>query len=120
MSSNELCRACGSKEIRKSQTSDWISCNQCNTTFPKLSNLSNYLNDTIFYETYSKNQIGGNHYKNMAIQPFDYITANNIGFAEGCVIKYVSRWKEKGGVQDLDKAIHFLQMLKESVGNDKK
>lgn len=59
-------------------------------------------------------QIGGDHYKGMAIQPFDYITANGIGFAEGSVIKYVSRWRRKGGVQDLKKARHFLDLLIES------
>ena len=47
-------------------------------------------------------QVGGNHYKNLAIQPVEYIFKNNIGYFEGCVIKYVTRWKSKGGVQDLD------------------
>lgn len=56
-------------------------------------------------------QEGGDHYKNMAIQPVQYIMANNIGFAEGNVIKYVSRWKNKNGVQDLKKARHFLDIL---------
>lgn len=56
-------------------------------------------------------QIGGDHYKDMVIQPFEYIVANGIGFAEGCVIKYVSRWKTKNGVEDLKKARHFLDML---------
>jgi hypothetical protein len=61
------------------------------------------------------NQVGGDHYKSMAIQPIDYILANNIGFVEGCVIKYVSRWKSKGGVEDLKKARHFLDLLIERV-----
>lgn len=56
-------------------------------------------------------QIGGDHYKSMKIQPFEYIQANNIGFAEGCVIKYVSRWRVKNGVEDLKKARHFLDLL---------
>jgi hypothetical protein len=47
----------------------------------------------------------------MAIQPAEYIMRNGIKFAEGCVIKYVSRWRDKGGVEDLRKAIHFLEML---------
>ena len=59
-------------------------------------------------------QEGGDHYKSMAIQPFEYITRNGIGFAEGCVIKYVSRWKTKGGVEDLKKAKHFLELLIEA------
>ena len=56
-------------------------------------------------------QVGGDHYKKMAIQPIEYILKNGIGFAEGNVIKYVSRWKEKGGIEDLKKARHFLDML---------
>ena len=58
-----------------------------------------------------KMQIGGSHYKNMAIQPFVYIHANGLGFAEGSVVKYVSRWRAKNGVEDLRKARHFLDML---------
>lgn len=56
-------------------------------------------------------QIGGSHYRDMAIQPFEYIHANGITFAEGCIIKYVSRWRDKNGVEDLRKARHFLDML---------
>lgn len=55
-------------------------------------------------------QIGGTHYK-MAIEPWDYIVANEIGYLEGNVIKYVSRWKAKGGVEDLRKARHYLDKL---------
>lgn len=58
-----------------------------------------------------KTQVGGTHYKTMRIQPVEYIVANNIPFREGSVIKYVSRWKSKGGLADLEKAAHFLQML---------
>lgn len=56
-------------------------------------------------------QIGGNHYKSKAIQPVEYIHANNIGYFEGNVIKYVTRWKDKNGIQDLEKAIHYLELL---------
>lgn len=55
-------------------------------------------------------QIGGDHYK-LPIQPVEYIYANGIGFFEGNVIKYVSRWKEKGGVADLEKAKHYIELL---------
>ena len=58
-------------------------------------------------------QVGGDHYKKLAIQPVMYNHANNIPYIEGCVIKYVTRWRDKGGIQDLDKAIHFIEMLKE-------
>ncbi len=56
-------------------------------------------------------QEGGSHYKSMAIQPVEYIYKNGIGYFEGCVIKYVSRWKNKNGVEDLKKARHFLDLL---------
>jgi len=58
-------------------------------------------------------QVGGGHYKDMAIQPVEYNTLNNLGFIEGCIVKYISRHEEKGGAQDLDKIIHFAQLLKE-------
>jgi len=59
-------------------------------------------------------QVAGTHYKDKAIQPWDFILANDIGYLEGNVIKYVSRWKDKGGVQDLLKARHYLDKLIES------
>lgn len=55
-------------------------------------------------------QIGGDHYKT-AIQPVQYIHANEIGFCEGNVIKYVSRWRNKNGIADLDKAKHYIELL---------
>ena len=56
-------------------------------------------------------QVGGNHYKEMPIQPIEYIMKNNIGFMEGNAIKYISRSRSKGGVEDLKKARHYLDML---------
>lgn len=56
-------------------------------------------------------QVGGNHYKDMVIQPIEYILANKLGFVEGAVVKYVSRWRQKGGTGDLRKAIHLLEIL---------
>lgn len=56
-------------------------------------------------------QVGGTHYKAMPIQPVEYIQRNGIGFMEGNVIKYVSRWQDKGGLDDLNKAKHYLEML---------
>lgn len=62
-------------------------------------------------------QVAGNHYKNMVIQPIEFITRNGIPFIEGCVIKRVCRWRSKDGVQDLRKAIHELQLLIEMTEN---
>lgn len=59
-------------------------------------------------------QHGGSHYKKNGIQPWDYIVSNNIGYLEGSAIKYLTRWKDKGGIQDLYKAIHFIQKLIET------
>lgn len=56
-------------------------------------------------------QHGGDHYKKMKIQPVEYIHANSLGFLEGSAIKYITRHEYKGGVEDVKKAIHFLQML---------
>lgn len=56
-------------------------------------------------------QVDGDHYKNLAIQPVEFIHTNGIGFLEGNVIKYVSRWRNKNGIKDLEKAIHYIQLL---------
>ena len=66
-------------------------------------------------------QIGGKHYKKFKIQPIQYITANNIPYIEGNIIKYISRWRDKGGIDDLDKVIHYVELLKEmEVGKSKR
>lgn len=58
-------------------------------------------------------QVGGDHYSKMPIQPVDYIVKNNIPFREACVIKYVTRHRDKNGAEDIKKAIHFLNMILE-------
>lgn len=64
----------------------------------------------------NEKQVGGAHYQG-SIQTWDYIIANDIGYLEGNVIKYVSRYKKKNGLQDLEKAQHYLEKLIESVRN---
>ena len=56
-------------------------------------------------------QVGGNHYKDLKIQPVEYIHANGIGYFEGNVIKYVTRWRAKNGIKDLEKAKHYIDLL---------
>lgn len=51
------------------------------------------------------------HYNQHTIEPITYIMANKLDFAEGCVVKYVSRWRHKGGVTDLRKARQYLDFL---------
>lgn len=58
-----------------------------------------------------KTQIGGDHYMKLQIQPVEYIHANNIPFIEGCIIKYATRWRDKGGLKDLEKIKHFVNLL---------
>jgi hypothetical protein len=62
-------------------------------------------------------QVGGDHYKKLAIQPIEYILGNNLGFAEGCIVKYISRWRDKGGIEDLRKVIHYAEFLIEHEAN---
>ena len=68
----------------------------------------------------SDSQVGGSHYKDMLIQPLEYIIANKLSFCEGNVVKYVSRWKNKNGIEDLRKARQYLDMLieQEIEGDD--
>ena len=56
-------------------------------------------------------QVGGSHYSKYAIQPTEYIIKNNLNFCEGNVVKYITRWKDKGGVEDLRKAKHYIDLL---------
>lgn len=58
-------------------------------------------------------QEGGIHYMNMAIQPVEYIMANDLGYLEGCVLKYISRHNAKNGAEDIRKAIHYCQLILE-------
>lgn len=58
-------------------------------------------------------QVDGDHYKKLKIQPMEYSMANNLDACQHTVVKYVTRFRDKGGVKDIDKAIHALQMLKQ-------
>jgi|GEM_PF-836869 len=60
-------------------------------------------------------QIGGGHYKDKGIQPIQYIFANKLGFCEANIVKYASRWKDKNGIQDLEKIIHYAELLIEQA-----
>ena len=64
-------------------------------------------------------QIGGNHYKELSIQPIEYILANKLGFCEGNVVKYITRYKSKNGLEDLKKAKHYIDMLIENYSEGK-
>lgn len=61
--------------------------------------------------TTTNHQVGGDHYKKMKIQPIKYILENGLGYCEANVVKYISRWKDKNGIEDLRKARHYIDIL---------
>ena len=56
-------------------------------------------------------QVAGNHYKSLKIQPVEYMPANNLPYLEGNIIKSATRWRDKGGVEDLRKIKHYVDLL---------
>jgi len=58
-------------------------------------------------------QIGGKHYTGFKIQPIEFITKNKLSFIQGCIVKYICRYDKKNGKEDLDKIIHYCELLKE-------
>lgn len=65
-------------------------------------------------------QVGGDHYKTLKIQPVEYILANNLGWCEGNIVKYVTRHKQKGERKDIEKVIHYAQMILDTEYADDK
>lgn len=65
-------------------------------------------------------QIGGNHYIEFKIQPIDFILNNNLSFCQGNVIKYICRYKYKNHIEDLDKAIHYIEIMKKEEEKKKR
>jgi hypothetical protein len=64
-------------------------------------------------------QIGGSHYKFFPIQPYEFISKNGLTFFQGCVVKYVCRYIEKNGIQDLEKIIHYCELEIQKMKEDK-
>ena len=58
-----------------------------------------------------KNQVAGNHYSSLEIQPVEFIYRNKLDFLQGSAIKYITRFRSKGGKDDLLKARHFIDLL---------
>ena len=65
-------------------------------------------------------QIGGSHYKDFTIQPYEFISKNGLSFFQGCVVKYVCRYLNKAGIQDLEKIIHYSQLEIKKMKKKKK
>ena len=64
-------------------------------------------------------QVAGDHYKGKAIQPWDYIVSNSLGYLEGNIIKYITRYPEKGGLADVYKAKHYIEKLIEVLEDER-
>lgn len=62
-------------------------------------------------------QVAGNHYSKLGVQPMEYALKNNLNYAQANAIKYITRYKDKNGVEDLKKAIHCLELLIEHEGD---
>lgn len=63
------------------------------------------------YKTALETQVAGDHYKKNKIQPIEYIYANGLDYSEGAVVKYITRWRSKGGLQDLLKIKHYVDLI---------
>ena len=97
--------------LRKRQTETRI--NKQIETKKLLETSKNILIKAIAMSKASSKQEGGSHYKQMAIQPIEYIQANSLDYLEGNVIKYISRHKSKNGQEDIKKAMHYCQLILE-------
>jgi hypothetical protein len=80
-------------------------------------------NKNMFQEVFPQDkQVGGSHYKNFHIQPYEFISKNNLSFFQGNVVKYVCRYLSKNRIEDLQKIIHYceLEILKLKDTKNKK
>jgi hypothetical protein len=78
-------------------------------------------NKNIFHGAFpQERQIGGSHYKNFKIQPYEFISKNDLSFFQGCVVKYVCRYKDKDKKKDLEKIIHYCELEILKMNDDKK
>ena len=78
-------------------------------------------NKDIFKDIFPQDrQIGGSHYKDFVIQPYEFIPKNDLSFFQGNVIKYVCRYLNKNGIEDLDKIIHYCELEKKKLKDAKK
>ena len=64
-------------------------------------------------------QIGGKHYKEYKIQPIEFITKNKLSFIQGCIIKYICRFENKNGIEDLKKIKHYCDLQIQLLQNKK-
>ena len=78
-------------------------------------------NKKMFEEAFpQERQVGGSHYKNFCIQQYEFISKNNLSFFQGNVVKYVCRYKDKNGIEDLKKIIHYCELEILKLKDDKR
>ena len=65
-------------------------------------------------------QVGGSHYKDFHIQPYEFISKNDLSFFQGNVVKYVCRYQRKGGAEDIKKIIHYCQLELKKIDDMRK
>jgi len=77
-------------------------------------------NKKMFEQAFSQErQVGGNHYKEFRIQPYEFISKNNLSFFQGNVVKYVCRYLSKNKIEDLQKIIHYCELEILKLKDDK-
>lgn len=85
---------------------------ECSEVFPEPNEkLLDVINTDLKQDSVLDIQHGGSHYKDKKIQPIEYITANNLDFCQGNIVKYVTRHKDKNGAEDIRKVIHYAQFI---------
>lgn len=112
-------RIVGEARMKNPVTREWLTC----IIYSDIATGSLYVREGLdFYDKFKEvieiktdnpleTQVGGSHYKDLKIQPIEFIHANNIGFCEANAIKYLCRWRNKNGLEDLKKARHYIELL---------
>lgn len=113
----DKCAGTGRVYRKYIESSETISCDKCGGTGALVTiGLPERTREVLFGDKNKSafdHQEGGDHYKHYAIQPAEYVHKNKIPYLEGSVIYYVTRWREKNGTADLDKAMHTIKLIKE-------
>ena len=94
-------------------------CPECNAVTTTYQEMQDETEEIVKAVKASTTQVGGNHYKDRPIQPVEYSERNNLSFLEGCIVKRITRWKEKDGIKDLRKIQHEVDLIIEihELGN---
>ena len=105
--------------MKNPETREWVNC----IIYSDIATGSLYVRESLdFYDKFKEvieaktdnplqTQVGGSHYKDLKIQPIEFIHVNNIPFCEANAIKYLCRWRNKNGIEDLKKAKHYIDLL---------